>query len=53
MEREELREKLDALSRQKVAAKEGLNALAERRRKVRESNLSRAKDPHPLLGRGT
>ena len=43
MEREELREKLDALSRQKVAAKEGLNALAERRRKVHEIDLSRAK----------
>jgi hypothetical protein len=43
MEREQVREKLDALSRQKVAAKEGLYALAERRRKVREIDLSRAK----------
>jgi hypothetical protein len=41
MEREELRAKLDALSRQKAAAKEGINALEERRRKVRELQLSR------------
>ncbi len=43
MEREELRAKLDALSRQKAAAEEGLKALEERRRKVRELQLSREK----------
>jgi len=43
MEREELRAKLDALSHQKAAAEEGLNALEERRRKVRELQLSREK----------
>jgi chromosome segregation ATPase len=43
MEREELRAKLDALSRQKAAAKEGLNELEERLRKVREIKLSREK----------
>ena len=42
MEPEELRAKLDALSRQKAAA-EGLNALKERRRKARELELSREK----------
>jgi vacuolar-type H+-ATPase subunit I/STV1 len=42
MEREELRAKLDALSHQK-AAEEGLNALEERRRRVRELQLSREK----------
>jgi DNA polymerase I-like protein with 3'-5' exonuclease and polymerase domains len=31
MEREELRAKLDALSRQKAVAEEGLNALEERK----------------------
>jgi hypothetical protein len=41
IERDELRAKLDALSRQKAAAKEGINALEERRRKVRELQLSR------------
>ncbi len=41
MEREELRAKLDALSHQKAAAEEGLNSLEERRRKVRELQLSR------------
>jgi len=41
VEREELRAKLDALSHQKAAAEEGLNTLAERRRKVRELQLSR------------
>ena len=40
MEREELQTKLDALSRQKVAARE---ALDERRRKVRELQMSREK----------
>ena len=43
MEREELRAKLDALSHQKAAAEEGLNALEERRRRVRELQLSREK----------
>ena len=43
MEREELRAKLAALSHQKAAAEEGLNALEERRRKVRELQLSREK----------
>jgi predicted nucleic acid-binding Zn-ribbon protein len=43
MEREELRAKLDALSHQKAAAEEELNALEERRRKVRELQLSREK----------
>jgi hypothetical protein len=43
MEREELRAKLDALSHQKAAAEEGLNTLEERRRKVRELQLSREK----------
>jgi chromatin segregation and condensation protein Rec8/ScpA/Scc1 (kleisin family) len=43
MEREELRAKLDALSRQKAAAEEGLNALEERRHKVRELQMSREK----------
>ena len=43
MEREELRAKLDALSRQKAAATEGLAALEEHRRKVREIELSREK----------
>jgi site-specific DNA recombinase len=43
MEREELRAKLDALSRHKAAAKEGLNELEERLRKVREIKLSREK----------
>jgi len=43
MEREELRAKLDALSRQKAAAEEGLNALKERQRKARELELSREK----------
>jgi hypothetical protein len=43
MEREELRAKLDALSHQKAAANEGLNALEERRRRVRELRLSREK----------
>ena len=43
MEREELRAKLDALSHQKAAAEEGLNALEERRRRVRELQLSRGK----------
>jgi hypothetical protein len=41
MEREELRAKLDALSRQKTAAGEGLKALEERRNRVRELELSR------------
>jgi site-specific DNA recombinase len=43
MEREELRAKLDALSRQNAAAKEALKALKERRRKVRELQMSREK----------
>ncbi|MFL6057532.1 MAG: hypothetical protein ACJ732_01325 [Rubrobacteraceae bacterium] len=43
MEREELRAKLDALSRQKAAAAEGLEALEERRNKVRELEVSREK----------
>jgi DNA repair exonuclease SbcCD ATPase subunit len=43
MEREELRAKLDALSHQKAAAEEELNTLEERRRKVRELQLSREK----------
>ena len=41
MEREDLRAKLDALSRQKATANEVLNALEERRSKVRELQLSR------------
>jgi hypothetical protein len=41
MEREELRAKLDALSRVKAAAEEGLAALEERRSKVSELELSR------------
>ncbi len=41
MEREELRAKLDALSRQKAAEEEGLKALEERRSKVRELEMSR------------
>ncbi len=43
MEREELRAKLDTLSRQKAAAEEGIKALEERRSKVRELELSREK----------
>jgi hypothetical protein len=43
MEREELRAKLDALSRQKRAAQEGLRALEGRRSRVRELQLSREK----------
>ena len=43
MEREELRSKLDALSRQKAAAKGVLEALGERRIKIRELELSREK----------
>ena len=43
METEELRAKLDALSRQKAAAEEGLKALEERRSKVRELEVSREK----------
>lgn len=43
MEREELRAKLDALSRQKAAAEEELEALEERRRKISELQLSREK----------
>jgi Recombinase zinc beta ribbon domain len=43
MEPEELRAKLDALTRQKAAAEEGLNALKERCRKARELELSREK----------
>ena len=43
MERKELRAKLDALSCQKAATEEGLNALKERRRKIRELELSREK----------
>ena len=42
-EREELRAKLDALSRQKRAAQEGTRALEERRSRVRELKLSREK----------
>jgi hypothetical protein len=41
MEREELRAKLDALSRQKAAAEKGLKALEERRSKIREIEVSR------------
>jgi DNA repair exonuclease SbcCD ATPase subunit len=41
MEREELRAKLDALSRQKAAAEAELDTLEERRRKVRELRISR------------
>jgi hypothetical protein len=41
--REELRAKLDVLSRQKAAAEEGLKALEERRSKVRELEVSREK----------
>jgi hypothetical protein len=41
MERGELRAKLNALSRVRTAAEEGLYALEERRRKVRELELSR------------
>jgi predicted nucleic acid-binding Zn-ribbon protein len=40
-ERDELRAKLDVLSRQKAAAEEGLKALEERRYKIRELQLSR------------
>ena len=43
MAREELRAKLEALPRQKAAAEEGFGALKERRRKVRELELSREK----------
>jgi hypothetical protein len=43
MEREELREKLGILSRQKAATEELLRALEERRSKVRELQLSREK----------
>ena len=43
MEKEELRAKLDVLSRQKAAVEERLNMLEERRRKVRELQLSREK----------
>ena len=43
MEREELRAKLHALSRQKVAAEEGLKSLEERRHKIRELEVSREK----------
>jgi hypothetical protein len=43
MEREELWAKLDALSRQKAAAEEGLNALEERRRKIQDLQISREK----------
>jgi hypothetical protein len=41
VEREELRAKLDALSRVKAEAEEGLYALEERRRKLRELERSR------------
>ena len=41
--KEELRARLDALSRQKEAAEEGLKTLKERRRKIRELHLSREK----------
>jgi len=43
MDKEELRARLGALSRQKEAAEEGLNTLEERRRKIRELHLSREK----------
>jgi DNA repair exonuclease SbcCD ATPase subunit len=43
MEREELRSKLDALSRQKTAAEEELEALEERRSRVRQLEVSREK----------
>jgi hypothetical protein len=43
IERDELRAKLDALRRLKAAAEEGLTALEERWRKVRELELSREK----------
>jgi hypothetical protein len=43
MESEELRAKLDALSRQKATAEEELDMLEERRRKVRELRMSREK----------
>jgi chromatin segregation and condensation protein Rec8/ScpA/Scc1 (kleisin family) len=43
MDKEELRARLDALSRQKEAAEEGLKMLEERRRKIRELHLSREK----------
>jgi hypothetical protein len=43
MEKEELRATLDALSRQKTAAGEGLKSLEERRHKFRELQLSREK----------
>jgi DNA repair exonuclease SbcCD ATPase subunit len=43
MEREELRSKLDALSRQKRAAEEELEALEERRSRVHELEVSREK----------
>jgi hypothetical protein len=42
-EREELRAMLDALLRENAVAKEELNALEERGRKVREIKLSREK----------
>src|SRR5215204_371897 len=43
MDKRELRARLDALSRQKEAAEEGLRTLEERRRKIRELHLSREK----------
>jgi hypothetical protein len=43
MEREELRAKLDALSRQKAASEEGLRALEGRRNKIGELEVSREK----------
>ena len=43
IKREELRAKLDALSRQKAAAEEGLETLEERWSKVRELEISREK----------
>jgi hypothetical protein len=43
MEKEELRAKLDSLSRQKVAAEERLKSLEERRHKIRELQVSREK----------
>ena len=43
MDTEELRAKLDVLSRQKTAAGEGLKALEERRSRVRELEVSREK----------
>jgi hypothetical protein len=43
MDKEELRARLEALSRQKEAAEEGLKTLEERRRKIRELHLSREK----------